>query len=340
VKDVTRLSNATQFTTKVVRSTSHDPWFNLAVEELLLDNLEPGEVVFYLWQNQHTVVIGRNQNAWKECRVKELEEDGGKLARRLSGGGAVYQDLGNLCFTFALARQDYDLHRQLRVIVEGVKKLGIDAHFSGRNDVLADGRKFSGNAFYFHRDKAIHHGTVMFRVDFSALTEYLQVSEAKMKSKGVKSVRSRVINLTELNHDITIDALSKALIESFVEVYGGEGREYPLAESGDKLQRLYDKYSSWRWRFGKTPEFDVSFEARFEWGEVQLALQLVNGMVAESRLYSDAMDADLIEQLSVVFEGLPFRLTPMLEAIDRVPVESGQERVVEDLKAWLRTREI
>jgi len=172
---------------RIFYSEEYNPWYNLALEEYLIDRVEEDEIILYLWQNEHTVVIGRNQNAWKECRCSKLEErDGGYLARRLSGGGAVYHDLGNLNFTFLMERDDYDLHKQLSVILDAVKKLGIEAEFSGRNDLTAQGKKFSGNAFYFGTDKAYHHGTILYDTEIEPLLEYLSVSSEKIKTKGIE----------------------------------------------------------------------------------------------------------------------------------------------------------
>lgn len=183
---------------RFIVAQSKDPYKNLALEAWLFENGRQ-DVWLYLWQNQHTVVIGRNQNAWKECRLSALEADGGKLARRGSGGGAVYHDVGNLNFTFILPRDVYDLRRQLGVILAAMERLGIPARFTGRNDLVTqDGAKFSGNAFQFSAHTALHHGTILVAADMGALSQYLAPSKAKLAAKGVDSVRSRVCNLNTL----------------------------------------------------------------------------------------------------------------------------------------------
>ena len=216
--------------TRIYEAVSTDPERNLAMEEYLLSHTEPGECILYLWQNQHTVVIGKNQNCWKECNVSLLEEEGGRLVRRLSGGGAVYHDLGNLNFTFLVRKADYDLDRQLSVIAGAVESFGIPVEKSGRNDLLAAGRKFSGNAFYESGDFCYHHGTLLVDVDTGKMGRYLTVSKEKLKSKGVDSVRSRVGNLKELCPKLTIQKLSEAMKKSFAEVYGGTAKELCFVE--------------------------------------------------------------------------------------------------------------
>lgn len=184
-----------------------------AVEEYLFFHCQKEECILYLWQNQHTVVIGRNQNAWAECLTEKLENEGGYLARRLSGGGAVYHDLGNLNFTFLVNKENYNVDRQLEVIQKAVAKFGVCTEKSGRNDILINGRKFSGNAFYKEGSRCYHHGTIMLDVKLDEMSKYLTVSKEKLQSKGVNSVKSRVVNIKELVPDITVDRMKEALRE-------------------------------------------------------------------------------------------------------------------------------
>lgn len=213
----------------VCRGRGTDPYENLALEEALLSRVGEGELILYLWQNERTVVIGKNQNPWKECRTALLAEEGGHLARRLSGGGAVFHDLGNLNFTFLMPEAEYALSRQLSVIELACRSLGVPVQRSGRNDLLADGRKFSGNAFYKHNGKAYHHGTLMVDVDLERVSRYLSPSRAKLAAKGVDSVRSRVVNLKELVPDLTVERLADALVDALLDVYavGGAAPEAP-----------------------------------------------------------------------------------------------------------------
>ena len=196
-----------------------DPYENLALEAYLLERVQPGECILYLWQNQRTVVIGRNQHASNECRIQALEADGGHLVRRLSGGGAVYHDLGNLNFTFLTVRRDYDVARQTETILQAVRALGIPAEKNGRNDLTAAGGKFSGHAYYQTGEQCYHHGTLMVSVDLSPLAAYLQVSPLKLEAKGVKSVRARVVNLTQFRPELTVAQLRQALVEAFGRVW-------------------------------------------------------------------------------------------------------------------------
>lgn len=322
--------------TRVIESASFDPWHNLALEEALLDDVAPNEIILYLWQNENTVVIGRNQNAWRECRWKELEESGGRLARRLSGGGAVYHDLGNLNFTFVMDRALKDLHRQLKVILGAVRALGVHAEFSGRNDIVADGRKFSGNAFHSRNSAHCHHGTILANVDFNRLAEILTVSADKMKSKGVTSVQSRVVNLAELSDQISIDAIKREMRVAFCEEYGGECEELTPADITKDLSELYEKYSSWHWRYGQTPAFDVEFTRRFDWGGIDVGFTTSRGKITSCTIYSDAMDSRLIQDIAARLEQIPYRYDEIAAKLDELAVGEERRQPIDDLKSWFR----
>ena len=301
---------------RFLRSRDTNPYRNLAREETLLQTIR-GEAILYLWQNASTVVIGRNQNAWRECAVALLEREGGTLARRTTGGGAVFHDLGNLNFSFILPRGAYDLPRQLSVIQAALTSLGIACAFSGRNDLLASGRKFSGNAFRFTREGALHHGTLMVDVDLTAMARYLQVSKEKLQARGVKSVPSRVVNLREVG-DVTVESLAGALQRAHGAEYGGEGGRALPEEDADALclpgyAELAERNALWEWNYGAAPAFDAAFEKRFEWGSVQLLLTLSQGAVAQCQVFTDAMDADLAERLSSALAGCPFDARAMAE---------------------------
>lgn len=315
----------------VLDTANTNPYHNLALEEYLLKKVPVGSCLLYLWQNRHTVVIGKNQNAWKECQVGLLEAEQGFLARRISGGGAVYQDLGNLCFTFIMAEEDYDLARQTKVILDAVQRLGIEAEQSGRNDITVEGKKFSGNAFYHGDGMAYHHGTLLVQVDMNMLPRYLSVDPAKIKAKGVDSVRSRVTNLTDYCPDLTIDIMKKELIESFANLYG-QGT-YTLWQERDfdeeEILRLTEKFASRDFRLGVRRPFQAELKHRFPWGDIQIQLTTAEGKVSHAQVYSDAMDVQFIEAVAVALTGAPLLTGACQEALEQLPVSP-------DVKPWLR----
>lgn len=314
--------------TRIIQTKSLDPWWNLSVEEYLLNTVAPGQCILYLWQNENTVVIGRNQNPWRECRAELLESEGGKLARRLSGGGAVFHDTGNLNFTFVADRDTYNLDKQSGVILDAVNALGVRAEKSGRNDLLAEGRKFSGNAFCFRKNSAYHHGTILVCADMDRLSGYLQVSAEKMRSKGIQSVQSRVVNLAWLKPGLTVAEVADALIGAFRTSYESqapvEGSAGDGSESREALEELYCKYSSWAWRYGEAPGFDVDMETRFPWGGVELGFRLTNGVVDSVKAYSDAMDEAFIAKLPGIMKGCAFSSRELARRLREAVGFSGQ----------------
>lgn len=322
-----------------IESPQFSPYKNLAVEEYLLLHCEDNECILYLWQNQNTIVIGRNQNAWKECLVSRLEEDGGHLVRRLSGGGAVYHDLGNLNFTFLVNKEHYDVDRQLEVILRAVQKLGVPAEKSGRNDLVADGQKFSGNAFYEQDRHCYHHGTMMVNVNLGELSKYLTVSKEKLQSKGVDSVKSRVTNLTSFAPEMTIESLKAALKESFEEVYGLKAKTITMEELDQKaIDEATKKFSSWEWLYGRKLDFQYELSHRFAWGQIDLQLAVDGGKIADVEIYSDSLKPEFIQDLRKYLKGIRYSKRAISVELGLYWSKDPQEEaMMQDIIEWIQS---
>lgn len=316
-------------------SDNFNPYENLATEKYLLDNTADDCYILYLWQNQNTVVIGRNQNPWVECKCSLLEEDGGKLARRLSGGGAVFHDLGNLNFTFLCSTENYDLTKNLQVIQEACSMAGIHTEVSGRNDILADGGKFSGNAFYNAKGKSYHHGTLMISADTERMQRYLTPPKAKLQAKGIKSVKSRVVNLSQLSQNLTCEDMKKHMISAFEKVYGMKA---DLLKDIDKeyILNLADKYGSWEYLYGTPLPFSFECEDKFDWGYVQLQMEVTDGVIKSVQLYTDSMDWTLPELLQKALINCRFDIKDIKNAITGVLPQG----IAEDLIYMLKKQEL
>ncbi|NLX82626.1 MAG: lipoate--protein ligase [Clostridiales bacterium] len=317
---------------RILDTFNTDPAVNLAMEEALLLQNPPVPTLF-LWQNAHTVVIGRGQNAWRECRSDLLLKEGGTLVRRSTGGGAVYHDLGNLNFSFVMPGALYDVPRQLDVIRAAVARFGIAAVASGRNDIVLkdSGAKFSGNAFRHTPGASLHHGTLLMDVDVSKLGRYLQPSRAKLDAKGVQSVRARVGNLKELAPHISLPDLKTALFLAFQQEYG-KADSHPIQDlvPQDQLDRLTAKYRDWDWTFGKTPPFDLTLEQRFPFGSMEIHLRLKNAQITGITCYTDANDPDLAQRLEEALMGCPFTPNAMQSRLSNSPHPENQQ-----VGAWL-----
>lgn len=289
---------------KVYLSRSDNPYFNLAFEENLVRHAGHDDRILFLWQNQNTIVIGINQNPWKECNLQELNLQGGKLVRRLSGGGAVYHDLGNLNFTFISAHSERKIEENIGLMIRALSLNGIDAVFSGKNDILAQGCKVSGNAFFVENDILCHHGTLLVDTDLEKLNGFLTVSERKLQSKGIDSVKSRVRNLKELNKTITIESLVTALVDVFTPegdvISTFEVNEDTIKDGisdQEAVLTLIKRFESWEWNFGSSPEFNLQVSERFPWGEVDLYLLVKDGFIVEAEVGTDALDVDLPQRI-------------------------------------------
>jgi len=313
---------------KVYISKSNNPYFNLAFEEYLVHHADSDGQILFLWQNQNTVVIGRNQNPWKECDLEALEAQQGKLVRRNSGGGAVYHDLGNLNFTFISAYSEKKVEENVAFMIRALAANDIEAVFSGKNDILVQGYKVSGNAFFVEEDILCHHGTLLIDSNLQKLNSFLTVSEQKLRSKGIDSVKDRVKNLKALNAAITVENLTASLANVFASndkdalIEGVDERilENNFAGREDLLERI-ERFESWDWNFGSSPEFNIQFSERFSWGEVQLYFVIKDGYIVETEVNSDALDVHLPYKINQCLKNRPFDYDEIIALLDSDQVQ-------------------
>lgn len=325
---------------RILKSAVTNPWFNLATEDWIFQALDANSHTLFLWRNSETVVIGRSQNPWVECKIDKMEADEVFLARRQSGGGAMFHDLGNTNFTFLSPKDSYDQEANFTIIINALKKLGIDAQLSGRNDIQVGDRKISGNAFKHAMDRSFHHGTLLVNADMQKLGDYLNPHPLKLKAKGIKSVRARVANLKEFNEDITHEILSNALIEAFCEYYGEttpveELDEASLAEQ-PTLNQYYEQMADWNWRFGKTPEFTHHMETRFDWGIIDLHLDVKQAVITDVVIFSDALTVELIDLLKDALAGIKYSKDNIKTRLDKLSQANTELAAqIDDVSRWL-----
>lgn len=272
-------------------SSSLNPYHNLALEHALLMQVHKGELWLYLWRNERTVVVGRNQNIYAEVNLDALREIDGYPTRRLSGGGAVYHDVGNLNFTFLAQNECFNICRQSDVVLNAIRSLGFNAEKSGRNDLTIDGRKFSGQSFYQARERRFHNGTVLIATDRKVMQRVLTPSSAKFVGKGVQSVRSRTVNLSELASDITWENVQQALIRSFEEEYGGGATILPKI---DTHQLQEDIFANHDFIYNKVADFTKTRELRTAEGTCTLHLDVQHGIIRHIQIFTDALNPDIV----------------------------------------------
>ena len=307
---------------KYIESNSTDPYFNLALEEYVFERLPKDESYFMLWQNANTIVIGKYQNAFEEINQKAVDEREIRVARRLSGGGAVYHDMGNLNFTFIVDRNDIEgLNFKVFVepVVETLRGFGVEAEFSGRNDILIKGMKISGNSQYVKKDRVMHHGCIMLDSDLEKVADALKVKEAKFKSKQSKSVRSRVTTINaNAPRRISMEEFKAALK---ARILGDESVEaYELTEEDlAAIGRIRDeKYATWEWNYGREAHYEMTREEKFDAGLVTVHMTVRDGRIDGIRFYGDFFGNGEIEDLEQSLKGviLDSRLEEKLRELD------------------------
>ena len=302
-----------------------NPYFNHAAEEYVLKNFD--DECFMLWRNSPCILIGKNQNAFAEINTDYVKENNIIVVRRLTGGGAVFNDLGNINFTF-ISRNKGDINSNFRKftlpILKALDSLGINATFSGRNDITINGKKISGNAQYYYKDKVLHHGTLLFSSSISNLSEALKVNPLKIKSKGVNSVSARVTNIRNyLNTDMDVLQF-KNYITSFVMDYFKEKNLYNFTDYDFKNINtiMEDRFSKFSWNFGRNPEYEFRKEIRFKGGTIEVNFNVVNGYINDLKFYGDFFFKDNISKLEKNFLNIKHDFNNINCLLDKIDVQA------------------
>ncbi len=298
---------------KFAVNTSTDPHFNLAFDEYCLQQYRSDEDFFYLWRNRPAVIIGLNQNAYSEVNLDYLDSHGITLARRVTGGGAVYHDLQNMNYTFIGKNVTPE------PFVRALRSLGVDAELTGRNDIFVDGHKVSGYARRVWRDREIVHGTLMYDVDIDTLTKVLDVPGSKMEAKGIASVRSRVANLKDyLPQFKSLDEVQSALHD----ILSGGDAQIPMGpEDYAEVERMAkEKFSTWDWVYGHSREAGFSRKAKLACGTIEVSVAVDRGVMTGISFAGDFLGDKPAEGLSGALKGIRFDKAAVREALGRLDV--------------------
>ncbi len=302
-----------------------DPRINLAIEEYALKNLDINETYFLFYINQPSIIIGKNQNTVEEINTEYVEKNGIHVVRRLSGGGAVYHDLGNLNYSF-ITKDDGESFHNFRKFTEPViaalHKLGVNAVLSGRNDIEVEGRKISGNAQFSTKGRMFSHGTLMLDSEIENVASALRVKKEKIESKGIKSVRSRVANISEfLSEKISIEEFRSFLLKN---IFEGEKEipEYVLTDKDwQKIHELSkERYQNWDWNYGKSPKFNLQHSHRFPVGTIDVRLEVNKGIINHCKIYGDFFGVGDVSELETKLNGIRYEKSVIEQALADVNI--------------------
>ncbi|MBO1263830.1 lipoate--protein ligase [Proteiniclasticum sp. SCR006] len=289
---------------RYIISENTDAYFNLASEEYLLKHTD--EEIFYLWRNDNAIIVGKNQNTLSEINVDYVKEKNIKVVRRLTGGGAVYHDLGNLNYTFIENKKKNfnDFRGFCEPITTALNEMGVEAEFSGRNDMTIEGKKFSGTAQCKYKDRVMHHGTLLFSSEKADISGALKPREIKFSGKSVKSVSSRITNISEhLEGDMDVIEFRNRVMKS---VAGGMDQVTTFSDQEvSEIIRLRDeKYAKWEWNYGHSPKFEMTREGRFPGGTLEVTLEVKKGVIEKIRIYGDFFGTRDISALESALTGV------------------------------------
>lgn len=315
-----------------VPNENHDPRVNLAIETFLLQEMPLEEPILLFYINEPSIIIGRNQNTIEEINREYVEEHGIHVVRRLSGGGAVYHDFGNLNFSFIMP-DDGDSFRDFakvtKPIIQALHELGISgAELKGRNDLVIDGLKFSGNAMYATNGRMFAHGTIMFDSDIDEVVNALKVKKEKIESKGIKSIRSRVTNikpfLPEEKQGMTTEEFREDILLKIFGVSSVEDvKTYELTEKDwEKINQISEQYyRNWDWNYGKSPDFNFSRQKRFSIGSIEVHLNVSEGIIEDVKIFGDFFSLGDIKDVEQVLTGIKYDKATLQEAVETIDIK-------------------
>jgi lipoate-protein ligase A len=302
-----------------------DPRINLAIEEYALKHLNIDETYLLFYINRPSIIIGRNQNTIEEINSDYVDEKGITVVRRLSGGGAVYHDLGNLNFSF-ITKDDGDSFHNFKKftqpVVETLEKLGIHAELSGRNDILAEGKKISGNAMFSTKGRMFSHGTLLFQSEMDHIVSALKVKKDKIESKGIKSIRSRVGNIADfLKEPMSVEEFRSFLLQNIFKDTG-KVTEYVLTETDwEKIHEISeDRYQNWEWNYGKSPKFNLQNSHRFPVGSVDIRLEVNRGIIENCKIYGDFFGVGEVADIERKLTGIRYEKEAISRVLDEIDV--------------------
>ncbi|MEH7381634.1 lipoate--protein ligase [Bacillus sp. JJ1533] len=304
----------------------NDPQINLAIEEYALKNLDINETYLLFYINGPSIIIGKNQNTIEEINTQYVEDNGIKVVRRLSGGGAVYHDLGNLNFSFITKDDGESFHNYQKFtepVIEALHKLGVNAQLSGRNDIEVEGRKISGNAQFSTRGRMFSHGTLMFDSEIDNVVSALKVKKDKIESKGIKSVRSRVANISEfLTEKVTIEEFRQMLLR-YIFNTEGDIPEYKLTEKDwENIHEISkERYQNWDWNYGKSPKFNYQHSHRFPVGSIDVRLEVQKGIIDNCKIYGDFFGVGDVEEIEKKIIGTKYEKAELEKALEGIDIQ-------------------
>ncbi len=317
-----------------------NPRVNLAIEEYLLRNIAPEEDILLFYINEPSIIIGRNQNTVEEINVDYIQAHNIHVVRRLSGGGAVYHDLGNLNFSFMAPITDsnfHNFHVFTAPVIQVLNEMGVPAELGGRNDILMEGHKISGNAQYSTGKRMFSHGTLLYNSDLSHVNDALKVKASKIESKGIKSIRSRVANITEfLNDPPDIATFKQKLLEG---IFAGEKPipQYHLTnEDWDAIQALSaSRYQTWEWNYGRSPAFNIYKNQLFPIGEIDARLYVEKGLIQNIKFFGDFLGQGDVAELEALLTGTHYTPEALQEKLTHINVSHYFGALTPEELIWL-----